>query len=71
LESDDTNDQAVQKLEQEVHTLDFQAGFFVVSITIKHSVIIVNIFVLLLLFVVTPDLSESIDLQSSMHLEDW
>jgi len=36
-----------------------------------HSIIVVNISVVLLVFVITPDLSESVDFQSSVDFEDW
>jgi hypothetical protein len=40
-------------------------------IMFNHLIITVDISISLLFFVVTPDLSESIDLKSSMNLEDW
>jgi len=42
-----------------------------VSVMINHFVIIVNIGISLYVFVIAPDLSESINLESSMNFEDW
>jgi hypothetical protein len=71
LESYDTDDQAIQKLKEEVHHLNSQSSFLVVCIMLNHLFIIVYISISLLFFVETPDLSESIDLKSSMNLKDW